>query len=129
MDRWIDTTRYHAHVFDGFINTCTGKEEQFFISDLGRSIFGDSKIDGTDYELYLEVSFEYRKGDVATVYMQTLDINAARFYDTLDKQLESINNPFVEPTFLDSTVKGGIGVFGAAIRSKGVEFIYPQDAG
>ena len=126
MDRWIDNTRFHAHVFDGFINTCVGNNELFFVSDLGRSIFSDSKIDGTNFELYLEVSFEYLKGDTATVYMQTLDINAARFYDTLDKQLESINNPFVEPTFLDSTVKGGVGVFGSAIRSEGVNFVYPQ---
>lgn len=128
MDRWVDTTRYHAHVFDGFINTCVDKDELFFVSDLGRSIFSDSKIDGTSFELYLEVSFEYLEGDTAIIYMQTLDVNAARFYDTLDKQLESINNPFVEPTFLDSTVKGGIGVFGAAIRSEGVAFIYPQDS-
>jgi len=95
MDRWIDTTRYHAHVFDGFINTCVEKDELFFVSDLGRSIFSDSKIDGTNFELYLEVSFEYRKDDEAIVFMQTLDVNAARFYDTLDKQLESINNPLL----------------------------------
>ncbi len=127
MDRWLDTSRYHAHVFDGFINDCVSKDEVFFTTDLGRSVFSDFGIDGTDFELYMEVSFEYRQGDTATIYMQSLDVNAASFYHDLDRQLETIRNPFVEPAFLHSTVEGGFGVFGAALRSEPVEFIYPQD--
>lgn len=127
MDRWIDNTRFHAHVFDGFEIPCVEDGELFFVSDLGRSIFSDFEIDGTDFELYLEVSFEYLEGDSATIYMQTLDDNAASFYQDLDKQLESIQNPFVEPAFLHSTVEGGFGVFGAGIRSEPWYFEYPQD--
>ena len=127
MDRWIDTSRYHAHVLDGLINTCVEEDELFFVSDLGRSIFSDFAIDGALFKLYLEVSFEYEKGDTATIYMQTLDEHAAAFYSDMDKQLESILNPFVEPAFLHSTVNGGLGVFGSAIRSPAVQFIYPQD--
>ncbi len=127
MDRWIDTSRYHAHVLDGLINTCVEEDELFFVSDLGRTIFSDFAIDGALFKLYLEVSFEYEKGDTATIYMQTLDEHAASFYSDMDKQLESILNPFVEPAFLHSTVQGGLGVFGSAIRSPSVQFIYPQD--
>ncbi|MEZ5031295.1 MAG: DUF4249 domain-containing protein [Saprospiraceae bacterium] len=127
MDRWIDTSRYHAHALDGLINTCVGEDELFFVSDLGRSIFSDFAIDGAQFELYLEVSYEYQEGDTATIYMQTLDEHAANFYSDMDKQLESILNPFVEPAFLHSTVQGGLGVFGSAIRSPAVQFIYPQD--
>ncbi len=127
MDRWIDTSRYHAHALDGLINTCVEEDELFFVTDIGRSIFSDYAIDGAFFELYLEVSFEYEEGDTATIYMQTLDENAAAFYSDMDKQLESILNPFVEPAFLHSTVQGGLGVFGSAIRSSAVQFIYPQD--
>ncbi|MCF8239139.1 MAG: DUF4249 domain-containing protein [Saprospiraceae bacterium] len=127
MDRWIDTSRYHAHALDGLINTCVEEDELFFVSDLGRTIFSDFTIDGALFELYLEVSFEYEEGDTATIYMQTLDEHAASFYSDMDKQLESILNPFVEPAFLHSTVQGGLGVFGSAIRSPAVQFIYPQD--
>ena len=127
MDRWLDTSRYHAHVFDGFINDCVSKDEVFFTTDLGRSVFSDFGIDGTDFELYMEVSFEYRKGDTATIYMQNLDKHAASFYHDLDRQLETIRNPFVEPAFLHSTVEGGFGMFGAALRSDPVKFIYPRD--
>ncbi|MEZ4964477.1 MAG: DUF4249 domain-containing protein [Saprospiraceae bacterium] len=127
MDRWIDTSRHHAHVLDVLTNNCVDAGELFFVTDLGRSIFSDYKIDGTDFELYVEVSFEYRQGDTATVYLQNLDEQAARFYHDLDKQLESIRNPFVEPVFIHSTIDGAFGVFGAAIRSEPVTFVYPQD--
>ncbi len=128
MDRWIDTSRYHAHVLDVLTqNNCVGKDEKFFVRDLGRSIFSDEGIDGTPFELYLEVSFEYRQGDTATIFMQTLDENAAVFYRDLDKQLESIRNPFVEPAFIHSNIPGAFGVFGAAVKSPAMTFIYPQD--
>lgn len=127
MDRWIDTSRYHAHSLDGLINTCVEEDELFLVSDIGRSVFSDHAIDGALFELYLEVSFEYEEGDTATIYMQTLDTHAAAFYTDLDRQLESILNPFVEPAFLHSTVQGGLAVFGSAIRSSAIQFIYPQD--
>lgn len=126
MDRMIDTSRYHAHVFDGLQNNCTNGE-QFLVTDLGRSIFSDENIDGQDMELFVEVSFEYRKGDAAEVYMLSLDKKSAAFFIELDNQLQSILNPFVEPVFLKSGIEGTLGVFGSAVRSDPVSFIYPQD--
>jgi hypothetical protein len=127
MHRWIDTSRHHAHILDVLKNDCVNGLEKFQATDLGRSIFTDDGIEGKELELYLEVSFEYRKGDTATVYIQTLDDNVAIFYHELDKQLQSILNPFVEPSFIHSKIDGAFGVFGAGIKSKPFEFIYPQD--
>jgi hypothetical protein len=74
----------------------------------------------------IEVSFEYEEGDSAFIYLQSLDDQSAAFYDDLDKQLQSILNPFVEPVFLHSTIEGVLGVFGSAVRSDPVAFVYPQ---
>jgi hypothetical protein len=126
MDRWIDTSRYHAHVFDGLANNCT-QGEQFLVTDLGRTVFSDENIDGEDMELFVEVSFEYRKGDEAEVYILSLDRKSAAFFQDLDNQLQSILNPFVEPVFLKSQIEGALGVFGSAVRSDPVAFVYPQD--
>jgi hypothetical protein len=59
--------------------------------------------------------------------MQSLDKRTAQFYKSVDSQLESIFNPFVEPVFIDSRIDGAIGVFGSAVLSDSVLFIYPQD--
>ncbi|MBK8507020.1 MAG: hypothetical protein IPL46_35515 [Saprospiraceae bacterium] len=75
----------------------------------------------------IEVSFEYEEGDSALIYLQSLDGRSAAFYNNLDKQLQSILNPFVEPVFLHSTIEGVLGVFGSAVRSNPVVFVYPQD--
>ncbi len=127
MDRWIDNTRNHAHVFDGLPNTCTEAGELFFTRDLGRVIFSDALGDGGTMQQEVEVAFEYKKGDTATVYLQSLDRESAAFFKDLDEQLQSILNPFVEPSFLHSTIEGTLGVFGSAVRSDPVFFTYPQD--
>ncbi len=127
MDRMIDNTRFHAHVLEVVVNTCTSDGEQFPITDLGRTIFSDGGNDGGILEMNIEVSFEYLEGDSTTIYMQSLDKESAAFYDELDDQLQAIFNPFVEPVFLHSTMDGGFGVFGSAVRSDPVPFIYPQD--
>lgn len=126
MDRFLDTSRHHAHVLEVIENNCTNGEK-FWITDLGRTIFRDENNDGQALELNAEVSFEYRKGDPAYIFLQSLDEKSAAFYEDLDNQLQSILNPFVEPVFLKSTIEGTIGVFGSAVRSDTVLFIYPQD--
>lgn len=128
MNRMIDTSRYHAHALDGLEkqNTCTNGEK-FHSVDLGRTIFSDENIDGQQLELYLEVSFEYQKGDTAYVMIQSLDSASAAFFRDLDNQLQAIINPFVEPVFVHSTIEGAFGVFGSAVRSDSLLFIYPQD--
>ena len=127
MDRWIDNTRHHAHVLEVVDNDCTTEGELFLTKDLGRTIFSDANVDNVEIELYVEVSFEYLKGDSATIFIQSLDKRSAVFFQELDNQLQSIQNPFVEPSFLHSTIEGTIGVFGSAVRSDPVLFIYPQD--
>ncbi len=127
MDRLMNKTRIHASVLDVIKSTCIDSTELFMTTDLGRTIFDDINNDGGDMELYIEVSFEYRKGDATTVYLQSLDAKSAAFFDDLDNQLQSILNPFIEPTFLHSTIEGTLGVFGSAVRSDPVLFIYPVD--
>ncbi len=127
MDRWMDNTRLHAHALDGIVSSCTGAGELFLTTDLGRTIFSDQAVDGEDMEFNVEVSYEYLKGDTATIYLQSLDKKSAAFFKDLDDQLQSILNPFVEPTFIHSTIEGTLGVFGSAVRSDPVLFIYPQD--
>ncbi len=42
-------------------------------------------------------------------------------------QLQAIFNPFVEPVFLTTKIPGAIGVFGSAVLSDPVLFVYPRD--
>ena len=123
----MDNTRLHAHALDGLPNTCTEAGELFFTRDLGRVVFSDFGNDGAVVKQDIEVSYEYRQGDEATVYLLSIDEKSAAFFKDIDDQLQSILNPFVEPTFLHSTIEGTLGVFGSAVRSKPFPFTYPQD--
>lgn len=127
MDRMITNAILHAHALDGFINDCTQPDELFFVKDIGRVIFSDEKVDGKMIEMYIEVSYEYLEGDEATVYIQSLDNKSAEFYKNLDEQLVAINNPFVEPIFIETQIEGAIGVFGSGVMSDPILFVYPQD--
>lgn len=127
MDRWIDSSRYHAHSLDLVKSTCVEEGELFLTHDYGRNIVSDGVNDGEVIAFNAEVSFEYLEGDSATVYLLSLDEHSAMFYKDLDDQLQSILNPFVEPSFIHSSIEGAIGVFGSAVRSEPFEFIYPQD--
>jgi hypothetical protein len=126
MNRMVDTSVKHAHVLDGFINTCAGPNELFPIKDIGRIVFNDENADGQKIVMSIEVTFEYDKGDEGWVMIQSLDKNAAEFYKDLDEQLQAIQNPFVEPVFLQSKIPGAIGVFGSAVLSDSVLFVYPR---
>lgn len=127
MNRIIDTSVKHAHVLDRFINTCvSGPSEKFPVTDIGRIIFSDGNADGQKLTMSIEVSYEYKKGDSAWVFIQSLDKNSAEFYKDLDEQLQAIKNPFVEPVFLTTKIPGAIGIFGSAVLSDSVLFIYPR---
>jgi hypothetical protein len=128
MNRTIDTSRHHAHVLDEFVNTCvSGPDEKFPVKDIGRIIFNDENADGQKIVMPVEVTYEYRKGDSGWVFMQSLDKNSAEFYKDLDDQLQAIYNPFVEPVYIHTKIEGALGVFGSAVLSDSVLFIYPQD--
>jgi len=127
MNRLIDTSVHHAHVLDGFINTCAASDELFPVKDIGRIVFSDENVDGQKIVMPIEVTYEYNKGDSGWIFIQSLDKNSAEFYKELDDQLQAIQNPFVEPVFINSQIKGAIGVFGSAVLSDSVLFIYPRD--
>ncbi len=128
MNRMIDTSVHHAHVLDKFINTCvSGPNELFFVKDIGRIVFNDENADGQKIVMSIEVAYEYEKDDEGWVMIQTLDKNSAEFYKDLDEQLQAIQNPFVEPVFLTTKIKGAIGVFGSAVISDSVLFVYPRN--
>jgi hypothetical protein len=127
MNRMIDASVKHAHVLDGFVNTCTSADELFPVTDIGRIVFTDENVDGQELIMPIEVTYEYSKGDSGWVFIQTLDKNSAEFYTELDDQLQAIQNPFVEPVFINSKIKGATGVFGSAVLSDSLLFIYPRD--
>ena len=77
--------------------------------------------------MMVEVSYEYSKGDTGWVYVQSLDKNSAEFYKELDNQLQAIQNPFVEPVFVNTKIEGALGVFGSSVLSDSVMLVYPQD--
>lgn len=128
MNRLIDTSVKHAHVLDGFINTCvSGPNEKFPVTDIGRIVFTDENADGQRITMSIEVTYEYDKDDTGWVFIQSLDKNSAEFYKDLDDQLQAIFNPFVEPVFVNTKIPGAIGVFGSAVLSDSVLFVYPRD--
>jgi hypothetical protein len=127
MDRMIDSSVKHAHVLDGFINTCTSANELFPVTDIGRIVFTDENADGQKITMSIEVTYEYDKDDEGWIFIQSLDKNSAEFYKELDDQLQAIYNPFVEPVFINTKIPGAIGVFGSAVLSDSVLFVYPQD--
>jgi hypothetical protein len=128
MNRIIDTSRHHAHVLDRFVNTCvSGPSEKFGVKDIGRIVFNDENADGQKIIMSIEVSFEYKRFDTGYVFIQSLDKNSAEFYRDLDEQLQAIQNPFVEPVFINTKIPGAIGVFGSAILSDSVRFVFPID--
>ncbi len=128
MNRMIDTSVHHAHVLDGFINTCvSGPDETFPVKDIGRIVFNDENADGQKIIMSIEVTYEYQQGDSGRVFIQSLDKNSAEFYKDLDDQLQAIQNPFVEPVFINTKIQGAIGVFGSAILSDSVLVVYPRD--
>jgi len=131
MDRLIDKNPRHVDVLEVIENTCAQEGELFPVSDIGRSVFSDfddETIDGEELRLFIEVAFEYQKGDTGWVYLQSLDRASAEFYRDLDEQLLARENPFVEPVFIETQIEGAIGVFGSAVFSDPWLFIYPVSA-
>jgi len=127
MNSMIDSSVKHAHVLDGFINTCASANELFPVTDIGRIVFSDENADGQKIVMSIEVTYEYSKGDSGWIFIQSLDKKSAEFYKDLDDQLQAIYNPFVEPVLITTKIPRAIGVFGSAVLSDSVFFEYPQD--
>jgi len=127
MTRILD--KRHETVDDReYSSTCLAEGESIEVRDLGRFVYFDDRLDGAPIRFVVEPAHTHYKGDVAYLYIQSLDRNVAEFYDRLDRQREANVNPFIEPVFLSSQIDGLIGVFGAINRSEPVEFVFPEDA-
>lgn len=124
MNRTVTGEVNHVDVLEGLIDDCT-QGEVYAVTDLGRIVFSDEKVDGQRLELLIEVAFEYVKDDSTYVFIQSLDRNSAEFFIKLDEQSQAILNPFIEPIFLESKIDGAIGFFGSAVLSDSVLFVYP----
>ncbi len=127
MNRVIDNKVLHVDILDVLVNSCTEDGVNFRVTDLGRNIFSDANVDGSQMKILVEVAYEYLKDDSTWVFIQSIDRNSAEFYQTLDLQLQARINPFVEPVLLESKIEGAMGVFGSAVRSDSVLFVFPVD--
>ncbi len=125
MNRMIDSSVYGASNLGLIHSTCTNGAK-FYISEFGRSVLFDKGIDGLAMQFVIEPAFKHKKDDSTYVFVQSLDKNSAEFYDNIDRQKLSQLNPFVEPVFLKTKIDGCIGVFGSAVVSDSVLFIYPE---
>lgn len=124
MDRLIDSSVYGASNLGLVHSTCTAAN--FQVTDLGRAIYNDKQADGKPMQLVIEPSFLHQQDDSSIVMVQSLSKEAAEFYDNIDKQKLSQFNPFIEPVFLKTKIEGCIGVFGSAVISEPVLFVYPE---
>ncbi len=98
----------------------------FAASEVGRSVYFDTNVDGASLTIVIEPAFQHQAGDTARIYLQTLDTASARFFDDLDRQKSAKINPFIEPVFITSNIPGAFGIFGACNYSNSVKFTYPE---
>lgn len=125
MSRAIDSSVYGASNLGLIHSTCTNGSF-FYAREFSRSIYFDKGIDGQNMQVVVEPAYTHGQGDSAFVFVQSLDRNSAEFYDNLDKQKLAQYNPFIEPVFLKTKIPGCIGVFGSAVVSDSVLFVYPE---
>ncbi len=125
MNRNIDSSVYGASNLGLIHSTCTNGSK-FPVKEFGRSIYFDKGIDGAAMQFVIEPAFKHKQDDTAYIFVQSLDKKTAEFYDNIDKQKLSQLNPFVEPVFLKTQIEGCIGVFGSAVVSDSLVFVYPE---
>ncbi|MBO6573942.1 MAG: DUF4249 family protein [Rhodothermales bacterium] len=128
MVRELDTR--HETVDDReYRSPCLAEDEKVWQTDVGRFVYFDDRLDGAPVRFVVEPAHTNYKDDKALVYIQSLDREAAEFYERLDRQREANVNPFIEPVFLETGVHGLIGVFSAMNRSEPMPFVFPLDSG
>jgi hypothetical protein len=125
MNRTVDSTVYGASNLGLVHSTCIGSG-QFNYTELGRSIYFDKGLDGQPMQFVIEPALKHKEGDVTYLFLQSLDKSSAEFYDNIDQQKLAQLNPFVEPVYLKTKIEGCIGVFGSAVISDSVLFVYPE---
>ena len=110
-----------------YSSECLEDGEEILIDEFGRFVYFDANLDQAPVRFVAEPAYTQFLGDESLVFIQSLDINVARFYDTLDRQHEANVNPFAEPVFLKSNIDGALGVFGAVNVSPAYFFVFPED--
>lgn len=104
---------------------CLGDSSATVI-EIGRFVVSDKNQDGLPIRFVIEPAYKHKAGLVGYVRLQTLDKNAAEFFDQLDRQRQANANPFIEPVFLLSPYDGAIGLFGSMNLSEPVKFVFPE---
>ncbi len=124
MIRTIDSTTTYGET--RIYSLCT-HGSFFYVKETGRAVYKDKNQDGLPQEIVVEPAYKHKANDSGYVFIQTIDKNAADFYDQLDRQKLSQFNPFVEPVFLKPLqFPDAIGVFGSYALSDSVLFVYPE---
>lgn len=124
MNRMIDST---VTCGETKIHSVCTNGSFFHVMEIGRSTYKDKNQDGLPFEIIVEPAFKHAPDQVAYVFIQSIDQNAAEFYDALDRQKLALLNPFVEPVFLRPVqFKDAIGIFGNYVLSDSVRFVYPE---
>ncbi len=125
MNRMIDNKVEGASALGAIHSTCTNGTP-FFIREMGRSVFSNKNLSGQTLTFTIEPAYSHEAEDSTYVILQSIDKKSAAFYDGLDKQKLAQLNPFVEPVFLKTQIEGCMGVFGSAVLSDSVLFVYPE---
>lgn len=83
MTRFIDSTVTYgeAHVY----SVCT-HGSLFHALETGRAVYSDGNQDGLNQQIVIEPAYKHSQNAEGFISIQTLDENAAKFYDELDKQ-------------------------------------------
>ena len=125
MSRMIDSSVYGASNLGAIHSTCTNGNS-FYVREIGRSVYSDKNLDGQSITITVEPAYTHQQDDTGYVFIQSIDTASAQFYDELDKQKLAMYNPFIEPVFIKSHINGCLGVFGSAVVSDSVLFVYPE---
>ncbi len=127
MTREVDSSAYTIDTYE-YHSLCIGAGTTV-IDDIGWFVYTDKNADGQISRMIMEPSHTYQENDVALVRLQTLDKNAAVWYEHLDKLKQASLNPFIEPVILkEFQFKGALGVFGSVnLSQEGIELVFPED--
>jgi len=128
MDRPLDNIHETVDDYE-WSSPCLADGETYVIQEFGRFIYYDTDLDGAPVRFVVEPAYTHFKDDTGVIYIQSLNVDVADYYDVLDRQREANINPFIEPVFLKTQIEGAVGVFGAINRSAPVDFVFPIDAG
>jgi hypothetical protein len=121
------TTEHQTTDDREYSSTCLAEGDSVEITEIGRVVYFDDNLDGSQVRFVAEPFYTQFQGDESVVYIQSVDEQVAYFYDTLNRQHEANINPFAEPVTLYTMIEGAIGVFGAVRLSDPVPFVFPED--